>query len=273
MRKSQYKGVIFFDIDGTLYRWQIFLDWVYAMLNTGILNDKYRHVLDNYRKLWENRQDTFDNYLSYAIQLLESNLKGLNQSAVEAVLGQVVEKYHNRVYRFTRELLQRKQAAGWYICFISASPEYAVKLFADKWGANRAYGTTMEVKDGFYSGVRDVVFNSRKADFVTRVLAEINSEDKIPKCNIWAVGDTESDRAMLGASCIGLSICFNPNAVLYQMAIKNSWEIVYERKDVITQSSPNPVPGSDNRVHVAYTFDNGNIQILDRAEIAPLILI
>jgi phosphoserine phosphatase len=48
-----------------------------------------------------------------------------------------------------------------------------------------------------------------------------------------AVGDTESDIPTL--SLVERAICFNPTKGLYEVAQKNGWEIVLERKDTIVK--------------------------------------
>ncbi|MBI5077243.1 haloacid dehalogenase-like hydrolase [Candidatus Falkowbacteria bacterium] len=223
-----YKGLLFLDIDGTFFRWSLFLYMVDALIDEGVFNKVIRRHFAAEERKWRERQGSYDEYLSRVIEIFEARIEGVQTADFEAIAREMVEKYKNQVYRFTRDLVKEKIREGWYIAAISCSPEEAVKPFAIAWGIHEARAAEIEKVNGRYTGMRHVPRDKAK---IAREIMSRPEFQEIPAENIWGVGDSESDINFL--EIVGHPICFNPTLQLYEEAKRRRWQVVVERKNVI----------------------------------------
>lgn len=225
-----YKGLLFLDIDGTFFRWSLFLYLVDELIDAGVFNRVIRAHFAVEEKKWRERQGSYDEYLNKVIEIFEARIDGVHVADLETVAREMVEKYKNQVYRFTRDLVKEKIREGWYVVAISCSPEETVSPFASAWGIHEAHAAVIEKVDGRFTAMRHVPRD--KAKIVREIMARPEFMD-IARENIWGVGDSESDINFL--EIVGHPICFNPTLQLHEEAKRRHWEVVVERKNVIYQ--------------------------------------
>ncbi len=218
------------DIDGTLFRSALLVESVKQLVKNGVFpvgtEKEYKH---QYRA-WRNREDggEYADYINGVVSAYLINIKGVRQTDVEEAARQVVEKYWRRVYRYTRDLIERKRAEGYFLIFISHSPQEIVAEFARRYQFDAWQGTVYEVdENGLYTGRLAPTNNFDKSAVLSRIIAENNL--RIPAS--IAVGDSEADIGMLGM--VRDPRCFNPNKLLRAKAREQRWLTVLERKDLI----------------------------------------
>jgi HAD superfamily phosphoserine phosphatase-like hydrolase len=155
--------------------------------------------------------------------------KGHPYGEIADVAGEIIESKRDRVYRYTRDLLEELKKKGYYLLAISHSPKFIVDGFAYEHGFDKSYGTFFETgaSNRFTGEVEDEHFIMNKSAVLKRALEKEN----LTVNGSVGVGDTESDISML--TMVEEPIAFNPNRLLYRHAKKHGWKIVVERKDVI----------------------------------------
>ena len=224
----KYNGLLFLDIDGTFFRWSLFLYVVDQLIEAGIFNKIIKEHFAVEEKKWRERQGSYDDYLLRVIEIFDERIAGVQARDFENCARKVVDGYKDHVYRFTRDLIKEKLKEGWFVVAISCSPEETVRPFAEYWGIQESYGAITEKENGVCTLVRDVPRDKYK--IAGEIMRRTEFMD-IPKENIWGIGDSEGDINFLEE--VGHPICFNPTLTLYQEAKKRGWEVVVERKNVI----------------------------------------
>jgi phosphoserine phosphatase len=115
---------------------------------------------------------------------------------------------------------------------ISASQAEIVELLAGYYGFDDYGGSIYEIKDGYFTGRKDVLKSDRKPTHLRKLVAKHGAD--------WAgsvgVGDSESDIPML--SIVEQPIAFNPTRNLYEYAVEHTWPVVVERKNMIYKLEP-----------------------------------
>lgn len=223
------KKVAIFDIDGTIFRSSLLIEITEALIQEGIFPKKVGDVYIKSYENWSNRKGSYEKYIGAVVNAFEKNIKDVRYDDFVKIAKNVVVFHQNRVYRYTRELVEDLKKKKYYLLAISNSPKAVVNEFCKKWGFDKVYGRVYELdKGGKFTGktlYEDLI--SDKAKVLERA---IEKEGLTLKDSV-GVGDSESDIAFL--KLVEKPICFNPNSKLYQHAKLAKWEIVVERKDVI----------------------------------------
>jgi HAD superfamily hydrolase (TIGR01490 family) len=223
------KKVAIFDIDGTIFRSSLLIELIQAMIGAGIFPASITKSYSKEYKAWLDRRGPYEKYINKVIFAFRREIKGVDYKKFAAVTKRVARFHQNRVYRFTRDLIQDLKKRGYYLLAISHSPKEAVQAFGKGLGFDKIYGTIGEEdsKRKFTGKVlyEDFIFDKAK------VLERAVEKENLTLDGSVGVGDTESDIPFL--KMVGRPICFNPNKKLYDYARRAGWEIVVERKDVI----------------------------------------
>lgn len=219
-----------FDIDGTVFRSSLFIELVNGLIKQGIFPSEAKEVFLEAYDDWQNREGDYETYIGGTIKAFMQYIKGAPYGAVVDVGRTVVATQHKKVYRYTRGLIKSLKSQGYYVVAISNSPKFILDDFCEQYGFSKVYGRYYEIgpQDCFTGVVLEEHLIKNKANILKRLL---DNEPNLTLEDSVAVGDTESDIPLLEA--VAHPICFNPNQKLYQVAKRNKWEVVVERKDVI----------------------------------------
>jgi len=221
--------VAFFDIDGTVFRSSLLIELVEALIVAEVFPETARLEYKASFDAWLNRGGTYDDYIKAIVTTFITHIKGVHYGEVADIGRAVVAKNSKRVYRYTRDLLPKLKERGYYLVAISQSPKAILDDFCESYGFDKVYGRMYEIgpTDKFTGEVIDIHLIENKANIVKRVF----DNGEFDEHDVVAVGDTDGDISMLETA--QQPICFNPNNVLYQHAIRMGWKVVIERKDVI----------------------------------------
>ena len=152
LRQAQHKVAIF-DIDGTIFRSSLLIELTDALVQEKLFSVRVREVYARSFKNWLERQGSYENYIGDIIKGFEKNIKGIKRSDFLKVARKVIAFHHNRVYRYTRDLVKELRKKNYYLLAISNSPLEIVKEFCKKLGFNKVYGRVYEVsKTGTFTG-------------------------------------------------------------------------------------------------------------------------
>lgn len=219
-----------FDIDGTLFRSSLLIEYIHEMVRHEIFPHEALEEIQPAFHAWLDRQASYHEYIMKVVEVHLRYLPGAPLEGVHSSVMATVDSLKNRNYRYTIHLLQELKQQGYQVMCVSGSPHHVVEPFARLMGFDQWFGTVYEVVDGAYTG--EVVLNNSIAakDVVIDQWAEQQGVE-IDFASSYAIGDTEGDVSIL--SRVGNPIAFNPNMALLQVARERAWKVVVERKDVI----------------------------------------
>jgi len=223
------KKVAIFDIDGTIFRSSLLIELTDALVQEGIFSLKVRKAYNLAYKRWLDRKGPYEDYIEAVVKVFKKNIKGVRRKDFSKISKKVVAFHKNRVYRYSRDIIEDLKGKNYYLLAISHSPQMIVKEFCQKLGFDKVYGQIYEVNAGgkFTGKISYLELIADKSEILKRAV----SKENLTLLGSIGVGDTESDIAFL--KMVERPICFNPNKKLFQYAKRSNWEVVVERKDVI----------------------------------------
>jgi len=215
-----------FDIDGTLFRWQLFHELVFTLKEMGCFDDETSQGLDEAFLAWRSWNMPFDEYEMYVVRAIENNLATIPPNGFDRAARTIVEKSGHKVYKYTRDLITKLKDQGYHMIAISGSQQEIIEPFAELYGFDGCIGALYERKDGMFTGKKLRHIPGNKAT----LLKEYVSENGLTFDGSIAVGDSAGDIPML--EIVERPIAFNPAHDLLEHAQKQGWNIVIERKNV-----------------------------------------
>ncbi|WP_026478036.1 HAD family hydrolase [Alkaliphilus transvaalensis] len=226
---------VFIDIDGTLYRHSLMLEHFKKLLKYEIIDPAIWHnIAKKAFHDWDKRRGNFEDYLLEVAEIYLNSMRGLNRKEMEFTISQVIELKGDRVYRYTRDQIERHKKQGHKVFFISGSPDYLVSKMAEKYGVTDYRATTYYVDEkGNFTGEIAPMWDSVNKEKAIREIVEKHDIDlKIS----YAYGDTQGDFAMLKQ--VGNPVAINPAQELLtnikgDPELLKTTTIIIERKDVI----------------------------------------
>lgn len=231
--KSVDKPFAAFDIDGTIARTSLFLLTVHEMMKRSMLDQNSDRKLMKLYADWRNRKTTgaFEVYEEAAVNIVIKEIANIKVSAYEAILDAVIDRAGDETYRYPVQLISELKAKGYTLIAISGSESRAVGRFCRKHGFDDWIGTDYHNDGIYFTGSIDNA-SIKKASHLRDLIAK----HKLSRQGSFAVGDTNSDIAML--EMVENPICFNPNRQLKNHASAAGWPIIIERKNVIYKLKP-----------------------------------
>ena len=214
-----------FDIDGTLYRWQLFHSLVQELTDLrviqggGMLNDAWHE--------WRGNRASFEKYEATMMNdVLFKSLPGMKTDIFEAACVAVVESTGHKVHRYTLKLLNDLKDQDYTIIAISGSQQELIGRFCAKYGFDIAIGAIYERDGDVFTGKISRPTYGHKAE----ILKNLVNEHDLTWQDSLAIGDTKSDIDIL--ELVEQPIAFNPTIELLEVAKEKAWPIVIERKNL-----------------------------------------
>lgn len=227
---QRLKKLAVFDIDGTIFRSSLLIELVDVLIDEDIFKKSAAKIYEGDKRRWLDREGDYKTYIDSVVTAFKKNLIGVRRDDFLRVANRVVALHKNRVYRFTRDLVRDLKKKGYYLVAISHSPKGVVEPFAKYLGFEKTYGMMYEVNPATKRFNGKIVYEDLIAD-KAKIVACVTEREPVTLRGSIGVGDTESDIPFL--SIVDRPLCFNPNQKLLNVAKKNRWEVVVERKNVI----------------------------------------
>ena len=231
---KEKKIAAFFDIDGTLYRDSLMTEHFKKLIKYEVVDERYwiNGVKDTYIN-WDKRFEDYDNYLFGVSEAYVQAITGRHKKYSDFATEQVMKLKADRVYKFTRNIIEKHKKNGHLIIFISGSPDYLVEAMGKKHHAFLAIGSKYIIENDKFTGE---VIPMWDADSKNKTIDKLVEEYNIDLSESFAYGDTNGDYNMLRR--VGNPVAMNPSRELLSK-IKENKElaekatILIERKDVI----------------------------------------
>jgi len=222
----------FFDIDGTIYRNALLIEHFKKLIKYELFDDiQYRLKVAEAYNLWDTRKGDYDDYLL-----------DLTKLYVVAIKDLPVKYNGNRVYTYTREMIEWHKKKEHKVFFISGSPSFLVSRMAKKMGVDDFCGSVYEIdeKTQTFSGkiLKPMWDSVHKQEAIENFIKKYN----IDLTKSYAYGDTNGDFSML--SLVGNPRAINPSKELITRIkndenLKSKTQIIIERKNVIYKLNSN----------------------------------
>ena len=216
-----------FDIDGTLFRWQLFHELVFELNAHGLFPPDVGKQLEQAFLHWRGLQASWNDYEQEVVTAITSNITNITPRQLEAAAEMVVARSGHKVYAYTANLAKTLKNKGYTLIAISGSQQEIAEIFAKKHGFDYCIGMVHErTETGEFSGN----FERFVVDKKGQLLKDFIIQYRLSFAGSYAIGDSASDAAML--ELVEHPIAFNPNSELYQIATKHNWPVVIERKNI-----------------------------------------
>lgn len=223
------KKVAIFDIDGTIFRSSLLIELVNILIEQGDFAANTRREFEQELKNWHERKGDYDTYINAVVNTFDSHIKGVHYGALADASKEVIRRYQNHTYRYTRDLVKELKKKNYYLLAITHSPKVVAEKFCKGLGFNKVYGRLLELgpNDCFTGKALDQQIIAVKSNIVKRAV----EKEKLTLKDSVVVGDSEGDIPMLELA--DNPICFNPSIKLYKHAKRNGWKVIVERKNVV----------------------------------------
>jgi len=227
-QSSKGKRFAVFDIDGTLFRSGLYREVFFELIRMGALPEKLHQQLADKETAWQKRAHgrAFGEFEQSMAEIFDEQLPNLKISDFEQAAERVINQHKDNVYVYTRNLVKSLGKQGFFLIAISGSQTEVLEPFAQHYGFDYWVGQQYERGTKYFTGHIRKTHKGKD-----KFLSEIIHEKNLSLTDSIAVGDSGGDIDML--SMVEQPIAFNPENNLYQTAIRNSWKIVIERKNMI----------------------------------------
>jgi HAD superfamily hydrolase (TIGR01490 family) len=227
-KPSAREPLAVFDVDGTLFRRGLLPALTRRLVSERIFSERVREELSRDYYAWVERRGSYETYDELVVELFLRELEGVSVAELRRCATVEVEAHGRRLHMYTRDVARRLERAGYHLIAISGSPQEILDLFLKPLGFDRAWGTVLaQDASGRYTG--EMLHNPFKNK--RRVLEEFLKDAEVELEGSVGMGDTLSDVGFL--EMVQTPIAFNPNRSLLEVARRQDWPIVVERKDVI----------------------------------------
>ena len=214
-----------FDIDGTIFRWQLFHEMFDEFVESGIIDSVTAEPVLTSRNKWRQGESTWIDYELKLIETLDKAIIGVNLTTMEQFADKIIARRGKVLYKYTLNLLKELQNAGYFTIALSGSHQQLVDKFAKLYGIDVAIGLDYSQIDGKLTEKKQIVYGQKD-----KLLKKVVQENNLDWTDSYAVGDTKGDANML--ELVENPIAFNPDEELLSIAKSNGWKIVVERKGV-----------------------------------------
>jgi HAD superfamily phosphoserine phosphatase-like hydrolase len=231
LKETHKKKLAVFDIDGTIFRKNLGFELLNELSWMKIFPKAVRDELISLYGHWLDNEGTYEAYRIKLVELYEKNIQGKRQEDIIKAAKIVVEFNAKRTYIFAKKLIEEMRHDH-LLLVISGSPIEIVKEYAEIFKFDAYFGSIYEIDENkIYTGKTIFEPTRDKGAVVKKFIAE----NSISLLNSFGMGDTKSDASFL--KLVDFPVAFNPDSNLRQIAGKNSWKIMVEKKDVIYEIS------------------------------------
>ncbi|MNX10346.1 haloacid dehalogenase-like hydrolase [compost metagenome] len=215
-----------FDIDGTLFRSGLYREVFYELYKMGVVPSNLADEITAKHSEWRHRahDNAFEEFEKVMTDSIDSYLPKLRIADYDTAVQRVLEKKAENVYVYTRNLIKRLKAEGYFIMAISGSQQELVEPFAKQYGFDTWVGQQWERGEEFFTGTIVKTHTGKE-----KIIKHLMTEHDLTLKDSYGVGDTNGDSGMLGL--VENPIAFNPTYELLEKALEHDWKIVIERKN------------------------------------------
>lgn len=227
MKSTSHRPIAAFDLDGTLFRWQLFHELVFELKDQGLFDETTKHDIEQALNKWQGKEFNWQTYETILLHGLKKHIPGMPVSVFETAAHKVVDRSGHKIYNYTRTLADSLKAKGYFLLAVTGSYQEIAEPFAKRYGFDDCIGAVLDRVDGVFTEKEATrVVYGQKAERINEYIAgkPLTLEKSV------AVGDSGGDISML--ELVSEPIAFNPSEDLLDIAIEKGWKVVIERKSI-----------------------------------------
>jgi HAD superfamily phosphoserine phosphatase-like hydrolase len=214
-----------FDIDGTLYRWQLYHELVQTLALADVFSHDAPSELDAKYNEWRAGEISFAAYEEFVVATMMQNLPSVPLDVFDTACDKIVKESAHKTYYFPRALLTKLKKQGYTIIAITGSQQELIDRFGKRYGFDIVVGAEYERAHNRFTGkIRPTI--GRKPE----ILRDIVEKHGLQWADSVAIGDSGGDASIL--ELVENPVAFNPDSALFQRAKHEGWSIVVERKNI-----------------------------------------
>ena len=214
-------AAVFFDLDRTLIAGSSAFEFGRAAYGAGIIT-KRQLATD----AWENLQFRLKGSTDASTDRIKARagemLKGVRVRDMQRLAPQVLAGVLPRLYPEMLAIAYEHQDAGRPIFICTAASQEMADLMALVLTFDGAVGSSIEVRDGQYTGGQSGAFTYREGK--ATAIRDLAEREKIDLTKSYAYSDSESDLPML--RLVGHPVAVNPDTELGRVAAAEGWEVI-----------------------------------------------
>lgn len=227
MKSTPLRSIAAFDLDGTLFRWQLFHELVFELKDQGLFDETTQHDMEQALNKWQGKEFNWQTYETILLTGLKKHIPGMPVSVFETAAHNVVDRSGHKIYSYTRSLADSLKSKGYFLLAVTGSYQEIAEPFAKRYGFDDCIGAVLDRVDGVFTEKEATrVVYGQKAERINEYIAgkPLTLENSI------GVGDSGGDISML--ELVEEPIAFNPSEDLLDIAIEKGWKVVIERKSI-----------------------------------------
>ncbi len=214
-----------FDIDGTIFRWQLYHELFDAFVEEGLVAPAAAKSVLEAREAWRERRADYESYEMTLVRAMTASIVGVEVDRFNNIADSILKAKGHHIYRYTLDLLKDLKSKGYAIVAISGSYQQLVDRFASLHDIDIAVGREHVIENGRLTEQSSEIFGRKD-----EVLRDIASRYDLEWSGSYAIGDSGGDIKML--EIVDNPIAFNPDERLKAKALEEGWTIVIERKSI-----------------------------------------
>ncbi len=217
-----------FDIDGTIFRSNLVSELVNGLVDGNIFPKNAAKEIERDYYNWLYRKGPYLSYIKKVVDVYRKYIVNCDEEEIKKVTKKILPLHQDKVYVFTRHLIEQFKKKDYYLLAISGSPIHMVSEFANYLGFDKSYGSLQQIVNGKFTG-KEMIDASLSKDQILNKFLEENKQFGLKES--YGIGDSEIDIPFL--NMVGNPIAFNRTLSLAKHAKKKGWRIIVERKDVV----------------------------------------
>lgn len=216
-----------FDIDGTLVRGLLILDFPAYLVLRGAFDSGFERKLSGLAQDYARRRIPYRVLAIKVPELYAKGIEGQEQAKVSAMARDFISESKDRILPYSKSLVSMMAREGFLTVAVSGSPIEVIQPL-EPLGFATVFGTQMAIRNGRYTGrvKRNLILSTEKQNVIDGLLKAYD----VDLARSFAFGDTEQDLPML--SVVGNPVPLNPNELLRSHAETKGWSIP---KDVVSE--------------------------------------
>jgi HAD superfamily hydrolase (TIGR01490 family) len=235
-----------FDIDGTVFRWQLFHELVAELGKQKMFPKEVVADIEEKFFAWRALTATWADYEAAVVSAIQNYIVQIPPEKLDECAKAVVDKSGHKVYNYTINLADKLKKQGYFLLALTGSQQEIAEVFAKRHGFDDCVGSLIQKdENGNFTGKYERFVIGNKAELLTNYCQQNNFD---LNNDSYGVGDSEGDGQML--ALVKNPVAFNPDEKLLDSAIKNGWKVVIERKNIayILESAHGNVKLTDTEV-------------------------
>lgn len=222
------KKLAVFDIDGTLFRWQLFHELVAELGRQQLFPKEVVESIEEKFFEWRALKATWADYEEKVVHAIQTYIVQIPPEKLNECAQIVVNQSGHKVYNYTSNLVNKLKNERYFLLALTGSQQEIAELFARKHGFDECIGSLMK-KDG--NGNFTTEYERFVVGNKSKILQEFAMNNDFDLSNdSYGIGDSAGDAEIL--QNVTNPIVFNPDEGLLKIAQAKGWPVVIERKNI-----------------------------------------